>query len=101
MKFSRPISRRDLLKAAAAGGAATSTFVQLCQPALGERAESGAHVAHETELLGRAYKNPYSEATAVWHLATLAAIGSDSLTLQMSGSKTVSVGQKLEGEEYA
>jgi len=47
------------------------------------------------------FKNPLEQAKVVWHMATLEATGADSLTLQANGAKTVTVGQKLEGAEYA
>src|SRR5688500_15638310 len=39
-KSSAPLSRRDLLKAAAVGSVATSTFAQLVRPAMGASATS-------------------------------------------------------------
>lgn len=79
----------------------TAAFVPLCQSARGESTKSGAHVAHENELLGGVSKDLYSQATVVWHMATLAAVGSVPLSLQLNGAKAVSVGQRLEDDEYA
>src|SRR5688500_13503394 len=51
-KPSAAISRRDLLKAAAAGGVATSTFAQVSQPALGGSTKSRSQRRACTRIVG-------------------------------------------------
>ncbi len=54
-KSAEPISRRDLLKAAAVGSVATSTFAQLLQPALGGSRKSLPQSRACTRIAGTKY----------------------------------------------